>query len=1246
MAFSSIGNALGTWVGSWLDVDFRDPGHFALGGTDYCGPGWTDHKWVYPGDADTYQNAPRNPLDSGCKDHDQDYGQVVGKPNQQELESQADSRLVTHVLNMSVNDWQHVNNLHAALVVIYFSMKSRPLSYAEFVQLVATWGVANDHITGVYLGFNDAQRVAVRRDPLVFDLDGDGIETVGSDQSGVFFDHAGTGVKTATGWVKSDDGFLTMDRNSDGLISSGRELFGDATPLNAGGTAMDGFAALAQEDSNSDGVIDSLDSNWGRLRIWRDLNQDGISQSNELSTMVDAGIASINVAAESHNVTLQNGNQIGDLGTYVRTNGVVETLGTTCGMADLNLAQNTFESVFTDQITVAPDLAGAPDVKGFGLVRDLIQAASLNTAAGAALKAKLIEYSAATTAAQQKSLLDGLLLAWANTSSLVAHMQDRDPSHLRVVWANSSTQSEWEDRLHVLEAFNGRYFFSLPGESQAGALAGLSLGTPDSGGLVTATVDLLQNHLDALNTSYESLRSEIFNTLAQQTRLKTVLDGIRPVIIDGGFFVDFTEAESELVNRMAANQAQGLSDWIEFASYAQDAWGYAGYDAWPRLESILKDPAVDAATLNGLHVQLGGEGADWLMATNTDAIILADSGNDSVTGSSGNDTLDGEGGDDTLSGGSGNDILSGGAGNDVLDGGVGNDTYVIRRGSGADVIQNYDWTAGHVDTIEFVDVASTEVTALKCQGSDLIIQYGAGGDRVTVSGLFYRPDYAVQQINFSNNVTCTVAELLESQPINLTDGNDSLGLNSYRAHVTAGAGNDAVSGGFGDDTLDGEGGDDTLSGGSGNDILNGGAGNDVLDGGTGNDTYVLRKGSGADVIQNYDWIDGRVDTIEFVDVVSTEVTVLQCYGGDLVIEYGAGGDRVTVSGLFNSPDYAVQQIKFSNNVTYMVAELLESQPIMLTDENDSLNLNSYRAHVMAGAGDDTVWGCSGNDTLDGEGGDDALIGDSGNDILNGGAGNDVLDGGDGNDTYVFNLGDGADTISETASEAYGAADMLQLGAGLSSANTQIVRNGQDLLLSLNAIDSVLIRDYFATGTIEQICFADGTTWNYTAVASNVVYKGTAAADYLYGLTGFSNRISGLGGNDTLYGVELDDWLDGGAGADSLIGGAGNDTYVVNSTADVITESASEGTDTVQSSVTYTLAANTENLTLTGSSAINGTGNTADNLIVGNGAANILSGAAGNDTIDGGTGVDVMYGGFGDDTFYIDDTADVVNEYFW
>ncbi|KAF0190268.1 MAG: Na-Ca exchanger/integrin-beta4, partial [Gammaproteobacteria bacterium] len=140
-------------------------------------------------------------------------------------------------------------------------------------------------------------------------------------------------------------------------------------------------------------------------------------------------------------------------------------------------------------------------------------------------------------------------------------------------------------------------------------------------------------------------------------------------------------------------------------------------------------------------------------------------------------------------------------------------------------------------------------------------------------------------------------------------------------------------------------------------------------------------------------------------------------------------------------------------------------------------------------------------------------------------------------------------------------------------------------------------------------------------------------------------IIGNSAANNLTGNAGDDILDGGAGADTLIGGIGDDTYVVDNAGDVVTESADEGTDTVQSSISFSLASlpNIENVTLTGTAAIDATGNATDNRLIGNSAANVLNADGGNDFLDGGLGADTLIGGTGDDTYVVDQAGDVVTE---
>ena len=139
---------------------------------------------------------------------------------------------------------------------------------------------------------------------------------------------------------------MVFDRNSDGIINDGSELFGQNTPLLNGGFADNGFAALAQEDTNGDGIIDFNDLNWSNLKIWQDKNQDGISQSNELFTLDELGITSINIDYQINNTSLSNGNYLYGTGSYTTTDGLTHDL------ADVVLAQDTFNSRFTEQVLI------------------------------------------------------------------------------------------------------------------------------------------------------------------------------------------------------------------------------------------------------------------------------------------------------------------------------------------------------------------------------------------------------------------------------------------------------------------------------------------------------------------------------------------------------------------------------------------------------------------------------------------------------------------------------------------------------------------------------------------------------------------------------------------------------------------------------------------------------------------------------------------------------------------------------
>ena len=286
-------------------------------------------------------------------------------------------------------------------------------------------------------------------------------------------------------------------------------------------------------------------------------------------------------------------------------------------------------------------------------------------------------------------------------------------------------------------------------------------------------------------------------------------------------------------------------------------------------------------------------------------------------------------------------------------------------------------------------------------------------------------------------------------------------------------------------------------------------------------------------------------------------------------------------------------------------------------------------------------------------GNDILNAREGNQTLDGSAGADAMSGGAGNDTYIVdNIGDvvtenpseGNDTVqssitwtlssnvenlvltgsnaingtgnaSDNALTGNAAANVLDGGAG---SDTLIGGAGDDTYVVDSATDAVIENPGEGTDTVNA-----SVTWVLGANLENLTLSGQSPID------GTGNEL-----NNVLTGNSAANVLDGGAGSDTLIGGAGNDTYVVDATSDVVVENPGAGIDTVRSSVTWTLGADVENLVLTGSSAINGTGNALDNTLLGNSAANVLVGGDGNDVLDGGAGVDSMDGGLGDDKYYI------------
>ena len=619
--------------------------------------------------------------------------------------------------------------------------------------------------------------------------------------------------------------------------------------------------------------------------------------------------------------------------------------------------------------------------------------------------------------------------------------------------------------------------------------------------------------------------------------------------------------------------------------------------------------------------------------------ILGTSLANKLNGMAGSDSLGGFDGDDTLIGGTGDDHLFGDAGNDSLNGGAGND--LLDGGSGKNVM-----AGGAGDDFYFVF------------GADDKIVEAANGGTDTIAAVF------------NMTLAANVENVVANAPLVIT-GND---LNNVMTTGFALAVTDVFNGGKGNDTLLGGDGDDVLDGGEGNDRLEGGSGSDTLTGGAGNDTYVVIDkldtivediNEGVDTVQTSvnelalaanvenlvllgsddlnaagnelgnvitgnggsnillgldgnDTINGGAGDFDILDGGAGN-DVLNGQDGDDLLAGGAGNDKMTggagndIYQVDSAKDIVIEGAKQGNAdtvqsaINYTLGANLETL-VLLGDADLNGTGNSLGNNVIGSRGRNLLNGGAGNDTITGEiggvGGDDTLVGGAGDDGLNGGVGNDVMQGGIGNDLYVI------DSVGDKVVELAG--------------------QGTDTIVT-----GVVDIDLALLPNVENV--------NLTGMANLHVF-GNALNNVING-NDVSNVLTGEAGNDI---------LDGKGGDDLMRGGTGNDTYFVDSQFDSVVENDNEGTDLVQSSVSFTLDPTLENLTLTGADHIDGKGNNLNNVIIGNEGLNDLFGFGGNDTLNGGagdasdllnggTGDDRMIGQGGNDIYVVDSAKDVVIE---
>lgn len=700
-------------------------------------------------------------------------------------------------------------------------------------------------------------------------------------------------------------------------------------------------------------------------------------------------------------------------------------------------------------------------------------------------------------------------------------------------------------------------------------------------------------------------------------------------------------------------------------------------------------------TLNGgssFDSLIGGDGADT---------VNAGDGADWIRGEAGNDILNGEGGNDKIFGEAGNDTLDGGTGSDIMTGGIGDDIYVYDSAGdraiesadeGTDTIQStasYTVLADNVENLTLIGSGNISGmgnglnNTITGNSGDNVLTGGGGNDTliggegsdtymisdntdtITESTTAAGTDTVVSSITFSIEFNHGIEnlELILSGDFNGTG-------NVFDNTITGNSGANTLDGNSGNDTLYGMAGNDSLIGGAGNDTLDGGTGTDSLTGGTGDDTYIMvdqldtiteNASEGTDTVNVYfDYTLGsNLENLVLAGASHIDGTgnsadnTITGNSARNIIDGGTGAD--TMAGGGDDDTYYVDNVsdtvtenagqgtdRVFSSVTFTIAANVENLTLTGSSAIDAygntgdnvLTGNSGANIINGNSGNDTLFGFAGNDTISGGDGTDSLYGDAGSDTLNGGAGNDALRGGAGRDTFEFSSGFGDDTIHDFT-VGFDSIDLTGLGVGTyADLLTNTADSGSDAVITISG--NTITLSNVLTASLQQGDFIGLTPG---ATSGNDTMNGLDTADNLDGGDG-NDTIYGNGGADTLAGGAGNDYIDGGAGADAMSGGTGDDTFVVNHNSDTVTENASEGTDTVLSETHWTLGSNVENLTLTGSLNLNGSGHSGNNVIHGNSGNNVLTGNGGNDslfgnagddTLNGGSSWDSLIGGAGNDT---------------
>ncbi|SGZ86723.1 Alkaline phosphatase [Bathymodiolus thermophilus thioautotrophic gill symbiont] len=871
------------------------------------------------------------------------------------------------------------------------------------------------------------------KSPLVLDLDLDGVvETISKANSGVYFDHDGNGFKEQSAWVGSDDGLLVYDRNNNGKIDDGSELFGNNTLLANGRNSVNGFKALSELDSNGDGIIDNTDAQFNNIKVWQDKDSDGELDDGELLSLSEAGVVSLGTTYISSNEVDSNNNAHKQQGHFTRSD------GSSAKMNDVWFDVNLAATKETNLVAVSDVIKNLPNLLGFGNVHSLHQAMALD--ASGELQT-LVEQVIGSSDDEQDALLTQMIYHWTG-------VEDIDPNSKKATTKNYSNVIDAR-KLEALEELMGKKWLD------ARCLGG------DNGLYGQAAPVLLKTFDDFKVYIKEKMLKNISDDFLAKIRIDTDIEAV---------YVD------TLVNYIH----------FEYASNPKNI-----LIKLKQLKLLLQNMGAEGEmALLAIRAtgDIYGDEIAQELARDCDQVLTGTNGNDILNGGTGNDILNGVNGNNTLEGGKGNDTLSGG-------GFQSKNTYLFNLGDGQDKIIDYSINyASSKDTIIFgagINVNDIVATNL---GLDLVLSNSSNTDEITIKKWFVGNRYWIEKFEYADGTTIDASAYADMIfKIRGTNQDDTLtGRMDFNNSIYSLAGNDILTGGYKNDILNGGSDNDILRGGEGNDTLVGGTGNDTLDGGgfRSKNTYLFNLGDGQDEIieDSVNYASGD-DTIIFGAGINVNDIVATNLGLDLVLSNSSNTDEITIKKWFVSNRYRIEKFEYADGTIIDASAYADMIfKIRGTNQDDILTGRmDFNNSIYSLAGNDILTGGHKNDILNGGSDNDILRGGKGNDTLVGGTGNDTLDGGGfySKNTYLFNLGDGQDEIIEDSANYASGDDTIIFGAGINVNDIVATNLGLDLVLSNSSnTDEITIKKWFAGDRyrIEKFEYADGTIIDASAYA--------------------------------------------------------------------------------------------------------------------------------------------------------------------